>query len=203
MFWRRVGVTSASRRRRVVVTGGRLSDDDVRGREENSHRGHDREEGEGDETEPVENHGRELPVVLDGRRILVVADLVRDDPQLLENQVQLSIDAGREWARSRRRDGVPVGRGGHAEVIDGTRGAADDARRQWRQATAAQSDERSGVADAGAAVVESAGLWRVRVRRVVWVDVRMRQCGGWPEIDQLLILTCPNKILVHRIEVSI
>jgi len=140
----------------------------VRGREEDSHRGHDREEGEGDETEAVENHGRELPVVLDGRRVLIVADLVGDDPQLLQDQVQLSIDAGRERAGGRRRDGVPVRRGGHAEVVHGTRGAADDAGREGRQAAAAEPDERAGVADARAAVVETdadadTGLRWVRV----------------------------------------
>jgi len=102
----------------------------VRGREEDSHGGHDREEGEGDEAEPVENHGRELPVVLDCRRILIVADLVGDDPQLLKDQVQLSIDAGRERSGCRRRDGVPVRRGSHAEVVNGTRRAADDSGRE-------------------------------------------------------------------------
>lgn len=170
-----------------VTMTSRLSDDDVRGREEDRHGGHDREEGEGDEAEPVENHGRELPVILDGRRVLVVTDLVGDDPQLFQDQVQLSIDAGRERTRGRRRDGVPVRRGGHAEVVDGTRGPADDARGQRGQASATQPDERAGVADAGAAVVESARLRRVRVRRVVWVDVRMRQCGGWPEMIRLVI----------------
>ena len=40
--------------------------------------GDDGEGGEGDEAEPVEHHGRELPVVLDRGRIFVVPQLVRD-----------------------------------------------------------------------------------------------------------------------------
>ena len=40
--------------------------------------GDDGEGSEGDEAEPVEHHGRELPVVLDRGRIFVVPQLVCD-----------------------------------------------------------------------------------------------------------------------------
>ena len=40
--------------------------------------GDDGEGGEGDEAEPVQHHGRELPVVLDRGRIFVVPQLVCD-----------------------------------------------------------------------------------------------------------------------------
>ena len=38
---------------------------------------------------PVENHGGELPVALDGAGLLVVADLVCDDLDLLEDEAEL------------------------------------------------------------------------------------------------------------------
>ena len=47
----------------------------MRRREEHRDGGDDGEEGERDEAEAVEHHGGELPVVLDGRRVLVVSDL--------------------------------------------------------------------------------------------------------------------------------
>ena len=57
--------------------------------------GDDGEGGEGDEAEPVEHHGRELPVVLDGRRLLIIPDLIRDHSQFFEDQAQLS--EGSRW----------------------------------------------------------------------------------------------------------
>ena len=50
--------------------------------------GHCRNNGkqcEDNETEPVEDHGGELPVVLYGRTLLVVPDLVRDDLYLFQD----------------------------------------------------------------------------------------------------------------------
>ena len=40
---------------------------------------------------PVENHGGELPVALDGAGLLVVADLVGDDLDLLEDEAELPV----------------------------------------------------------------------------------------------------------------
>ena len=40
---------------------------------------------EDNETEPVEDHGGELPVVLYGSTLLVVPDLVRDDLYLFQD----------------------------------------------------------------------------------------------------------------------
>ena len=40
---------------------------------------------------PVENHGGELPVALDGAGLLVVADLVCDDLDLLEDEAELPV----------------------------------------------------------------------------------------------------------------
>ena len=44
---------------------------------------------------PVENHGGELPVALDGAGLLVVSDLVCDDLDLLEDEAQLPGHAAR------------------------------------------------------------------------------------------------------------
>ena len=55
-----------------------LGDDDVRSGDEEGGSGEHREPGEGDQAEPVEHHGRELPVVLDRGRIFVVPQLVCD-----------------------------------------------------------------------------------------------------------------------------
>ena len=108
-----------------------LGDNDVRRREEDSDRSHDCEEGEGDETESVQHHGSKLPVVLYGRGVLVVADLVGDDSQFFQNQVQLSIDARRKGASAGRGHGVSVRVVAHAHVVDGARAPADNARWQW------------------------------------------------------------------------
>ncbi len=52
---------------------------------EHSHCRNNGEQCEDNETEPVEDHGGELPVVLDGRALLVVPDLVRDDLYLFQD----------------------------------------------------------------------------------------------------------------------
>lgn len=70
-----------------------LGDDNVRSGEEDRYRRHDREEREGDEAESIENHGSKFPVVFDGSGVLVVADLVRDHPQLLQDEVQFTVYA--------------------------------------------------------------------------------------------------------------
>ena len=59
--------------------------------------GDDGEGGEGDEAEPVQHHGRELPVVLDGVVLLVRRQLVRQHPQLLQDHGELPHGARRQW----------------------------------------------------------------------------------------------------------
>ena len=49
-----------------------LSYDNVRRGSEDGDSGDDSEGGEGDEAEPVEHHGRKLPVVLNGGSVFVV-----------------------------------------------------------------------------------------------------------------------------------
>ena len=71
-----------------------LVNDNVRRCEEQGYCGDYGEERERDEAQPVEHHGGKLPVVLDGRRVLVVANLVRYDANLLEDQAELAIDSG-------------------------------------------------------------------------------------------------------------
>jgi len=79
-----------------------LRDDDVRRRHEHGDGGDDSEGREGDQAQPVQHHGRELPVVLDLGRVLVVANLVRDHADLLEDQAELPVNAGRVGRRRRR-----------------------------------------------------------------------------------------------------
>ena len=75
--------------------------DDVRGAVEDGDGGDDGEEREEDEADAVDDHGGELPVV--GRLLLLVvgAQLVRDDAQLLQNGRQLAVRT--ETARTQRR----------------------------------------------------------------------------------------------------
>ena len=60
-------------------------------REEDSDRGHDGEQGEHDQTDPVDDHGGEFPVV--GRLFLLVvaAQFVRDDSQFFQNGRQFPV----------------------------------------------------------------------------------------------------------------
>ena len=71
-----------------------LVNDNVRRREEEGDGGDYGEERERDEAQPVEHHGGKLPVVLDGRRVLVVANLVRYHADLLEDEAELAVDSG-------------------------------------------------------------------------------------------------------------
>ena len=73
-----------------------LGDDDVRSGDEEGGSGEHREPGEGDQAEPVEHHGRELPVVLDGVVLLVRLQLVRQHPQLLQDHGELPHGARRQ-----------------------------------------------------------------------------------------------------------
>ena len=87
-----------------------LVDNNVRSCEEQCDGGDDGEERERDETQTVEHHGGKLPVVLDGRGVLVVADLVRYDANLLKDQAELAVDSWRElggrWRAWRQGQGV-------------------------------------------------------------------------------------------------
>ena len=65
----------------------------------------DREQGEGDQVEPVEHHRRELPVPLYWRRLLVVTNLVRYHFNFFQNEAQFSRNTG------------GVGRGGVALIF--------------------------------------------------------------------------------------
>ena len=97
----------------------------MRRREEDSDGGDYGKESERDETEAVEHHCSKLPVILDGSCVLVITYLkltgigrfqlawahsiiesfylVRDHPDLLEDEAELAVDTGREIARRRRR----------------------------------------------------------------------------------------------------
>lgn len=68
-----------------------LRDDDVRRGEEYGDGGDDGEESEDDETEPVDDHGGELPVVRHLGRLVLLAQLVSDDTQLLEDEGELTV----------------------------------------------------------------------------------------------------------------
>ena len=54
--------------------------------------GNDGEHGEGDQTDAVQHHGRELPVVLDVGRLVLVPHLVADHTDLLQNVDKLPVD---------------------------------------------------------------------------------------------------------------
>ena len=54
------------------------------------------EPSEGDQTEPVEHHGRKLPVVLYRVVVLVRLQLVRQHPQLLQDHGELPHGARRQ-----------------------------------------------------------------------------------------------------------
>lgn len=62
-----------------------LGDDYVRGREKNGYGGRDGEKGEDYEAKAVQNHGCKLPIVLNGCRVLIVADFVGDHTQFFQN----------------------------------------------------------------------------------------------------------------------
>ena len=88
-----------------------LGDDDVRSGDEEGGRGEHREPGEGDQAEPVEHHGRKLPVVLDRIVVLVRLQLVRQHPQLLQDHGELPHRARRQWRHLLRlKEGKFVGR---------------------------------------------------------------------------------------------
>ena len=57
------------------------------------HGGNNCEETEGDQADPVQDHGGEFPVVLDVGGIVLGPDLVADHPDLLEDVDQLAVDS--------------------------------------------------------------------------------------------------------------
>lgn len=63
-------------------------------RGQDSHGGDNSEQAEGDQADPVQDHGGELPVVLDAGSIVFTPDLVADHANLLEDVDQLAVDAG-------------------------------------------------------------------------------------------------------------
>ena len=69
---------------------------DVGRRDEERRRGQHREPGEGDQAQPVQHHGRELPVVLLEVFGVVRLDLVGEDAELLEDHGQLPHGARRQ-----------------------------------------------------------------------------------------------------------
>lgn len=62
-----------------------LRDNDVRSREEDRNSSNDGEEREEYQTNAVDDHSRELPIVIHVRVLLVVPYFVGDDTQLLED----------------------------------------------------------------------------------------------------------------------
>ncbi len=133
-----------------------------------------RECSEGYKTQSVQHHGGEFPIILDGRRVFVVPDLVRDHPQLLEDQAELSV-------RPRGEPRLSVG---------------SAPRRTWQTWQAPRARHpREGRVVAAVGVVhhaprphpnpQSRGRRGVGVAWVVRMDVRgvtMGQCRAGPEI---------------------
>lgn len=68
-----------------------LRDNDVRRGEEYGDGGDDGEQREDDEAEPIDDHGGELPVVRHFGRLVLLAQLVGDDAQLLEDEGELAV----------------------------------------------------------------------------------------------------------------
>ena len=66
-------------------------DKHVRGGAEHGDCGHDGEGGVGHQTQPVQHHGRELPVTLHRPALLVLSDLVGDHLDLLQYETQLPV----------------------------------------------------------------------------------------------------------------
>ena len=82
-----------------------LFNNNVRRGGEHGEGGDDGEQGERDEAEPVEDHRRELPVALYGRRLLVVTNLVRYHFNFFQDEAEFPRDTG------------GVGRGGGALIL--------------------------------------------------------------------------------------
>jgi hypothetical protein len=164
-----------------------LRDDDVRRREQHGDRRYDGKECEGDETEPVEHHRRKLPVVLDRGSVLVVADLVRDDSDLLEDEAQLSVDTGRE--RGRRGQTAESHRVARADTVEVLAAAVDFGRgRGWQRGWGhSGSETRTDKAAAAAVAHRRSGRRRrsqagqVGVAWVVGMYVGVGKSGRWPE----------------------
>ena len=68
----------------------------MRSSDEEGSSGEHGEPGEGDQAEPVEHHGRKLPVVLYRVVVLVRLQLVRQHPQLLQDHGELPHGARRQ-----------------------------------------------------------------------------------------------------------
>ena len=96
----------------VIFTVSVLSlNDDVRRREEDGDGGDDGEGREGDQAEPVDDHGSKLPVADDLLLLVVKLHPVHDELELLQDALQLPVGARRASVsvhrriRGRRRDG--------------------------------------------------------------------------------------------------
>ena len=71
-------------------------DNDVGRGGQHRQRGDHRERGEEEKAHPVQHHGCKLPVCLHRARLVLLLDLVGDDPDLLEDEAELSLKrAGR------------------------------------------------------------------------------------------------------------
>lgn len=104
-----------------------LRDDDVRRGEEHGDGRDHSEQREDDEAQAVHYHGGELPVVRHFRRLVLLAQLVRDDPQLLEDERELSV-------RSETRRAAPAAA---ASPVLGVRTPQKARRRRLQRACAA------------------------------------------------------------------
>ena len=64
----------------------------MRGSTEHGDSGHYGEGGVGHQAQPVQHHGRKLPVALHRPTLLIVPDLVGDHLDLLEDETQLPVE---------------------------------------------------------------------------------------------------------------
>ena len=67
-------------------------DKDMRGSAEHGDCGHYGEGGVGHQTQPVQHHGRKLPVTLHCPTLLIIPDLVSDHLDLLEDETELPVE---------------------------------------------------------------------------------------------------------------
>lgn len=68
-----------------------LLDNDVRRREEDRHRGNNREQREYDQTKAVHHHRRKLPITDEVGPLVGLPHAARDELQLAQNELQLAL----------------------------------------------------------------------------------------------------------------
>ena len=69
----------------------------MRSRDQEQDGGHHGEQGEDDQAESVQDHGRELPITLSGRGVVIAPDLLCDHSKLFQYQSEFSDSARGQW----------------------------------------------------------------------------------------------------------